>query len=132
MNLPLLKGGDSSASKPIYYRRASWYSGWLKRNSCPSNTKACSIGVPERRSSQYSSMNSAESWVPASICMACSSAEGASTLSEVRVVGLYQYIFVSSFPKRTLSLMFPLLRVLKHLPRIGGSVGLFLLALFEH
>src|SRR5215211_1461313 len=58
-------------------------------------------------------MNSAESWVPASICMACSSAEGASTLSEVRVVGLYQYIFVSSFPKRTMSLMFPLLRALK-------------------
>jgi hypothetical protein len=38
--------------------------------------------------------------VPASICMACSSVEGASTLSEVRVVGLYQYIFMSSFPKK--------------------------------
>src|SRR5215207_4915098 len=37
-------------------------------------------------------MNSAESWAPASICMACSSVKGASTLSEVRVVGLYQYI----------------------------------------
>jgi hypothetical protein len=34
--------------------------------------------------------------------MACSSVEGASTFSEVRVVGLYQYIFVSSFPKRTM------------------------------
>jgi hypothetical protein len=32
--------------------------------------------------------------VPASICMACSSVEGASTLSEAPVVGLYQYIFV--------------------------------------
>src|SRR5215208_5780962 len=39
-------------------------------------------------------MSSAESWAPASICMACSSVEGAWTLSEVRVVGLYQYIFV--------------------------------------
>jgi hypothetical protein len=32
--------------------------------------------------------------------MACSSVEGSSTLSEVRVVGLYQYIFLSSFPKK--------------------------------
>src|SRR5687768_2347994 len=54
--------------------------------------------------------------------MACSSVEGASTLSEVRVVGLYQYIFVSSFPKRTMSLMFPVLRAPKHLPSFGGSV----------
>jgi hypothetical protein len=51
--------------------------------------------------------------VPASICMACSSVEDASTLSEVRVVGLYQYIFMSSFPKRTMPLMFPVLRALK-------------------
>jgi hypothetical protein len=39
-------------------------------------------------------MNCAESSVPASICMASWSVEGACTLSEVRVVGLYQYIFV--------------------------------------
>jgi hypothetical protein len=45
--------------------------------------------------------------------MACSSVEGASTLSEVRVVVLYQYISVSSFPKRTMCLMFPVLRALK-------------------
>ena len=32
---------------------------------------------------------------------------------EVRVVGLYQYIFLSSFPKRTMPLMFPVLRALK-------------------
>jgi hypothetical protein len=36
----------------IYYRRASRYSSCLKRTSCPTNTKACSRGVPERRSSQ--------------------------------------------------------------------------------
>src|SRR5215213_8231031 len=58
-------------------------------------------------------MNSAESGVPASICMACSSVAGASTLSEALIVGLYQYIFVSSFPKRTLPLMYPLLRAPK-------------------
>jgi hypothetical protein len=63
--------------------------------------------------------------VPASICMACSSVEGASTFSEVRIVGLYQYIFVSSFPKRTMPHMFPMLRALKHLPRFGGCVVLF-------
>src|SRR5215211_1324604 len=46
-------------------------------------------------------MNSAESLVPASIRIACSSVEGASTLSEVRVVGLYQYIFcVLLLPER--------------------------------
>src|SRR5215212_6292009 len=52
-------------------------------------------------------MNSAESRVPASICMACSSVEGSSTLSEVRVVGLYQYIFLSSFPKKDDALNVP-------------------------
>src|SRR5215218_8384335 len=83
-----------AVSKHISYRRASRYSGCLKRNSCPTNTKACSIGVPERRSSQYSFKNSAESGVPASICIACMSLEGAATLSEVRLLGLYQYISV--------------------------------------
>src|ERR687896_2475379 len=67
-------------------------------------------------------MSLAESWVPASICMACSSVEGASTLSEVRVVGLYQYISLCVLlPERTISVMFPLLRALKHLPR-GSEV----------
>src|SRR5215217_5794178 len=46
-------------------------------------------------------MNSAESLVPASIRIACSSVEGASTLSEARVVGLYQYIYcVLLLPER--------------------------------
>ena len=46
--------------------------------------------------------------MPASIYMACSSVEGASTLSEAQVVGLYQYIFVpSSFPKGTMYLYIP-------------------------
>src|SRR5215208_5326745 len=46
-------------------------------------------------------MNSGESLVPASIRMACSSVEGASTLSEARVVGLYQYIYcVLLLPER--------------------------------
>jgi hypothetical protein len=57
--------------------------------------------------------------------MACWSVEGASTLSEVRLLGLYQYIFVSSFPKRTMYLMFPMLRAPKHLPR-GSEVLLIL------
>src|SRR5215208_164743 len=48
-------------------------------------------------------MNSAESSEPASICMACESLEGAGTFSEEWVVGLYQYICVSSFPKDALS-----------------------------
>ena len=48
-------------------------------------------------------MNSAESRVPASICMACVSLEGAATFSEEWVVGLWQYIFVSSFPKDAVS-----------------------------
>jgi hypothetical protein len=39
--------------------------------------------------------------------------EGAFTLSEVRFVGLYQSIFKSSFPKRTMPLMFTVLRALK-------------------
>src|SRR5215213_8444831 len=73
------------------------------RNSWPTSTSTCSIGVPERRSSQYSFTNSAESCVPASICMACESLEGAGTFSEEWVVGLYQYIFVSSFPKNAVS-----------------------------
>src|SRR5215213_836640 len=64
------------------------------RNSWPTSTSTCSIGVPERRSSQYSFTNSAESCVPASICMACESLEGAGTFSEEWVVGLYQYICV--------------------------------------
>ena len=71
-------------------------------------------------------MKSAESGVPASICRACSSVEGASTLSEVRVAGLYQYKFVSSFPKRTMPLMCPLLRATKRLPsqlRLNGVLG---------
>jgi hypothetical protein len=38
--------------------------------------------------------------VPASICIACSSVEGAWTLSEVRVVGLYQYIFFVFLPEQ--------------------------------
>jgi hypothetical protein len=58
--------------------------------------------------------------VPASNRMACSSVVGASTLPEVRVVGLCQYIFVSSFPKRTMSQVFPLLRAPKHFPRFWG------------
>ena len=45
-------------------------------------------------------MSPAESGVPASICIACSSVEGASTLSEVRVVGSYQYNFMSSLLKK--------------------------------
>src|SRR5215218_9347602 len=97
------------------YRRASRYSGCLKRNSCPTNTKACSIGVSERRSSQYSFMSSAESLVPASICIACSSVEGASTLSELRVVGLYQYIFVLLPEKDDASDVYPMLRAPKRL-----------------
>src|SRR5215213_9244480 len=48
-------------------------------------------------------MNSAESSEPASICMTCESLEGAGTFSEEWVVGLYQYIFVSSFPKDAVS-----------------------------
>jgi hypothetical protein len=63
--------------------------------------------------------------VPASIRMACSSVEGASTLSEAPVVGLYQYISVPSFPQRTIQLMFPMLRTLKRLPR-GSEVLLIL------
>src|SRR5215208_2840200 len=39
--------------------------------------------------------------------MACSSVEGSSTLSEVRVVGLYQYIFLFSFPKKDDALNVP-------------------------
>src|SRR5215212_4346374 len=70
-------------------------------------------------------MKSAECLVPASICMACSSVEGASTLSEARFVGLYQYIFLSSFPKRTLLQMYLLLKALKHMPR-GWEVLLIL------
>src|SRR5215208_5807066 len=69
-------------------------------------------------------MNRAESLVPASIFMACSSVEGSSTLSEVRALGLYQYI--SSCPpslKRTVSLMFPMLRALKHMLR--GTLFLY-------
>jgi hypothetical protein len=55
--------------------------------------------------------------------MACSSVEGASTLSEARVVGLYQYIFCVLLPEKdAVSLMFPLLRALKHLPKFGVSV----------
>src|SRR5215210_2521839 len=54
--------------------------------------------------------------------MACLSVEGASSLSEVRVIGLYQYISVSSFPQRTMSQMYPMLRALKHLPRFDVSV----------
>src|SRR5215212_1657021 len=95
----------------------------FKRNSWPTNTKACSIGDPERRSSRYSAMKFAESGVPASTSTACSSVEGACTLSEVRVAGLYQYIFVSSFPKRTMPLIYPLLRATKPLPsqlRLNG------------
>src|SRR5215217_6004352 len=64
------------------------------RNSWPTSTSTCSIGVPDRRSWQYSFTNSAESCVPASICMACESLEGAGTFSEEWVVGLYQYICV--------------------------------------
>src|SRR5215217_893450 len=64
------------------------------RNSWPTSTSTCSIGVPDRRSWQYSFMNSAESSEPASICMACESLEGAVTFSEEWVVGLYQYICV--------------------------------------
>ena len=45
-------------------------------------------------------MNCAESLVPASICMAFSSVEGASTLSEVRDVGLYQYNFSVLLPEK--------------------------------
>src|ERR671921_2748340 len=68
-------------------------------------------------------MSSAESLVPASICMACSSVEGASTLSDVWVVGLYQYIFFVLLPEKdAMSLMFPVLRALKHLPRLRSSV----------
>ena len=55
--------------------------------------------------------------MPASICMTCSSVEGACTLSEVQVLGLYQYIFVSSFPKRTMLLMYPLLLSPKRPPK---------------
>jgi hypothetical protein len=50
--------------------------------------------------------------------MACSSVEGASTLSEVRVVGLYEYISLCVLlPEGTISVMFPLLRAPKHLLR---------------
>jgi hypothetical protein len=52
-------------------------------------------------------MNSAESLVPASICMACSSVEGASTLSEVRAIGLYQYNFFVLLPEKDDALNVP-------------------------
>jgi hypothetical protein len=58
-----------------------------------------SIGAPERRSSAYSLTNLAESGSPASMLTASSSLEGAATLSEAWIVGLYQYISVPSFPK---------------------------------
>src|SRR5215212_2356215 len=66
--------------------------------------RAVSMGIPEWRSLAYSLTNVAEDGWPASIRMASSSVEGASTLSEVRVLGLCQYIFVSSFPKGRLYL----------------------------
>src|ERR671920_375743 len=92
----------SAARKRLRYRSISRCSGSLKRNSWPTNTKACSIGEPERRSFRYSPTKSAESGVPASICTACSSVEGACTLSEVRVAGLYQYICPPSLKGRCL------------------------------
>jgi hypothetical protein len=66
----------------------------LSIHSWPTDTRARSIGVPERRRSAYSLTKVAESDAPASMCIAYSSCEGAATLSEVWVMGLYQYICV--------------------------------------
>jgi hypothetical protein len=51
----------------------------------------------------YSLTNSAETRERASICMACISLVGAATLSEVRLLGLYQYISVLRTPKDDVS-----------------------------
>jgi hypothetical protein len=60
--------------------------------------------------------------VPASIYMACSSVEGASTLSEAPVVGLYQYIFVL-LPEKDDAVNVPGATSAKTLaPRFGGPV----------
>src|SRR4028118_919795 len=68
------------------------------------------MGAPERRTSAYSLTNVADSGCPASMRTACSSLGGAATLSEVWLVGLYQYICVL-LPKRTLILMYPMPQV---------------------
>lgn len=78
--------------------RTSSYSGCLSLNSWPTIISAVSISMPEARSLAYSLTNDAESGSPASSTMASSSVEGACVLSELRVLGLYQYI-ISPFPK---------------------------------
>src|SRR5829696_359129 len=98
LGLTILLGRSRSASRP------GMYSCCLSLSSWPTDTRALSIGVPRRRSSAYSLTNVADDEWPASICMACSSWEGAATLSEVWVLGLCQYISVSSFPKGRLYL----------------------------
>src|SRR5215210_7326767 len=50
------------------------------------------MGMPEWRSLAYSLTNNAEDGLPASMRTACSSSEGEPTLSEVRLLGSYQYI----------------------------------------
>src|SRR5918995_5851007 len=78
--------------------RTSSYSGCLSLNSWPTIISAVSISMPKARSLAYSLTNDAESGSPASISMVSSSLEGACVLSELRVLGLYQYI-ISPFPK---------------------------------
>jgi hypothetical protein len=64
----------------------------------------------------YSSANSAESTSPVSMSTASSSVEGAITLSEIWVVGLYQYSFVL-LSQRTITGMYPMART----PNLAGA-----------
>jgi hypothetical protein len=104
LGLVFLPGRSRSAS------RTGMYACCLSLNLWPTDTRALSIGVSERRSSAYSLTNVAEFGWPASMRMASSSSEGSVTLSEVWVLGLYQYVRVL-LPKRTLVPMYPMLRV---------------------
>jgi hypothetical protein len=88
--------GTRTGNRPSY--RTSSCSGCLSLNSWPTMISAVSIYMPEARSLANSLTNDAESGPPASISMASSSVEGACVLSELRVLGLNQYI-LSPFPE---------------------------------
>ena len=77
LDLLLLLGRLCSASRIGVYSCSESLSSW------PTDTRARSMGTPEQRSSAYSLTKAVESGWPASMRMACSSSEGAATLSEV-------------------------------------------------
>jgi hypothetical protein len=81
LGLALLPERSRSAS------RTSMYSCCLSLNSRPTETRARSIGISERRSSAYSLTNVADPGWPASMRITSTSSEGSATFSEVRVVG---------------------------------------------